>query len=189
MNITLRRASALQNSIQEAIKAIRVETEVELNEFQNVDAAITAALDAMEAASAQRDALTVALYAIRGQVSAANSAAGIDQRLTQAAMIDKQLGYATEIASAKVAQDRDVILGRLDKIRAAPADRRSIYGFDSTVSTSILSQYDIAGARARVQELKKAKQRINDEVLELNIRTEIELSADVEKTLQAAGLV
>jgi tetrahydromethanopterin S-methyltransferase subunit H len=189
MNITLRRASALQNSIQEAIKAIRVETEVELNEFQNVDAAITAALDAMQAAVAQRDALTVALYTIRGQVSAANSVAGIDQRLTQAAMIDKQLGYVTEIASAKVAQDRDVILGRLDKIRAAPADRRSIYGFDSTVSTSILSAYDIAAARARVQELKKAKQRINDEVLELNIRTEIELTADTQNTLQAAGLV
>ncbi len=189
MNITLRRASALQNSIQEAIKAIKVETEVELNEFQNVDAAITAALDAMQAAVAQRDALTVALYTIRGQVSAANSVAGIDQRLTQAAMIDKQLGYATEIASAKVAQDSSVINGRLEKIRATPAERSSIYGYNNSVSTSILSQYDIAGARARVQELKKAKQRINDEVLELNIRTEIELSAEVEKTLQAAGLV
>jgi hypothetical protein len=189
MNITLRRASALQNSIQEAIKAIRVETEVELNEFQNVDAAITAALDAMQAASAQRDALTVALYAIRGQVSAANSAAGIDQRLTQAAMIDRQLGYVTEIAGAKAAQDRDVITGRLEKIRATPAERSSIYGFNNSVSTSILSAYDIAAARARVQELKKAKQRINDEVLELNIRTEIELTVDTQNTLQAAGLV
>jgi hypothetical protein len=189
MNITLRRANALQNSIQEAIKAIRVETEVELNEFQNVDAAITAALDTMQAAVVQRDALTVALYTIRDKVSEANATAGIDRHLTQAAMIDKQLGYATEIASAKVAQDRDVIQGRLEKIRATPAERTSIYGFNNTVSTSILSQYDVAGARARVQELKKAKQRINDEVLELNIRTEIELSADVEKTLQAAGLV
>ena len=189
MNITLRRASALQNSIQEAIKAIRVETEVEINEFQHADAAITAALDAMEAAVAQRDALTVALYTIRGQVSAANSTAGIDQRLTHAAMIDKQLGYATEIASAKVAQDPLVVQGRLEKIRATPAERTSIYGFNNTVSTSILNQADITAARARVQELKKAKQRINDEVLELNIRTEIELSADVEKTLQAAGLV
>jgi hypothetical protein len=189
MNITLRRASALQNSIQDAIKAIRVETDVELNEFQNVDSAITAAQDAMEAAQAQRDALTVALYTIRGQVSAANSAAGIDQLLTRAAMIDRQLGYAAEIASAKVSLDRDVIVGRLDKIRAAPADRRSVYGFDSTVSTSILSQADINAARARVQELKKVKQRINDEVLELNIRTEIELAADTLNTLQVAGLV
>jgi hypothetical protein len=175
MNITLRRASALQNSIQEAIKAIRVETEVEINEFQNVDAAITAAQDAMQAAVDQRDALTVALYTIRGQVSVANSAAGIDQRLTRSSMMDKQLGYATEIASAKLAQDREVIQGRLEKIRATPAERSGIYGYNNTVSTSILCQADITAARARVQELKKAKQRINDEVLELNIQTEIEL--------------
>ena len=189
MNITLRRASALQNSIQEALKNAKVETEVELNEFQNADAAITVALDAMEAAVAQRDALIVALYTIRGQVSAANSAAGIDQRLTQAAMIDKQLGYATEVADAKVALDSSVINGRLEKIRATPAERSSIYGYNNTVSTSILSQADITAARARVQELKKAKQRINDEVLELNIRTEIALDSDIVSTLQAVGLV
>ena len=37
MNITLRKANVLQNSIQDAIKNIKVELNVEINEFQNVE--------------------------------------------------------------------------------------------------------------------------------------------------------
>ena len=37
MNITLRKASALQASINDAIKSIKVDVTVELNEFQNVE--------------------------------------------------------------------------------------------------------------------------------------------------------
>ena len=43
MNITLRKANAVQNSINDTIKGIKVDFTVELNEFQDVEAAITKA--------------------------------------------------------------------------------------------------------------------------------------------------
>jgi hypothetical protein len=40
-----------------------------------------------------------------------------------------------------------------------------------------------------IKNLKKQKQKLNDEVLELNIKTEIPLSEEVVATLQSEGLV
>jgi hypothetical protein len=40
-----------------------------------------------------------------------------------------------------------------------------------------------------IRELKNQKQKLNDEVLELNVRTEIKLSQDVEEILRAEGLI
>ena len=57
------------------------------------------------------------------------------------------------------------------------------------MSTTVVSQEQIDQVKAEIQNLKKQKQKINDEVLELNIRTEIPLSEDVVATLQAEGLI
>jgi len=57
------------------------------------------------------------------------------------------------------------------------------------VSTSVVGRDQIDQAKAEIQNLKKQKQKLNDEVLELNIKTEIPLSDDVVATLQAEGLV
>jgi hypothetical protein len=35
MNISLRKANAIQNSINEAIRGIKIDTSIEINEFQN----------------------------------------------------------------------------------------------------------------------------------------------------------
>jgi hypothetical protein len=53
----------------------------------------------------------------------------------------------------------------------------------------VLSEDQIAQAKAEINTLKRQKQKINDDVLELNIKTEIPLSADVVTTLLFEGLV
>jgi hypothetical protein len=40
-----------------------------------------------------------------------------------------------------------------------------------------------------IRELKNQKQKLNDEILELNVRTEIALTAEVEQVLRAEGLI
>jgi uncharacterized protein YdcH (DUF465 family) len=83
-----------------------------------------------------------------------------------------------------------VINGKLDKIRNRKEESRaSLYGRDDTVSTSVVSKAQIDQAKAEIQNLKKQKQKINDEVLELNIKTELPLSDDVVATLTAEGLI
>jgi hypothetical protein len=57
------------------------------------------------------------------------------------------------------------------------------------VNTSVLTKEALAAYKARVAELKRDKQKLQDAVLEANVRTEIALSEPTVKTLQAEGLV
>jgi len=191
MNITLRKASALQNNIQDAIKSIKVETSVELNEFQDPNLVLTDANNKLFIADSRRQKLLLAVYNIRGLVGTANAASGIDVNLAKAAFIDKRIGQLEEIANLKAHTDISVIQGKLEKIKndKGETSRRSIYGYGDTVSTSVVSQEQIDQAKAEILNLKKQKQKINDEVLELNIKTEIPLSEETLATLQAEKLV
>lgn len=191
MNITLRKANAVQNSINEAIKSIKINLNAEINEFQNVEEAIQRANSDLIANDGRRQKLTMALYNIRALVGTANAASGIDTSLAKAAFIDKRIGQLEQLASAEEMTSLEVIKGKIEKIKNDKGEnsRRSLYGYNDTVSTSVLSKEQIAQAKAEVLNLKKQKQKLNDEVLELNIKTEIPLADDVVATLQAEGLL
>ena len=190
MNITLRKANAVQNSINDTIKSIRVELNLELNEFQNVEEAIAKANNAVIENDGRRQKLTMALYNIRALVGTANAASGIDTALAKAAFIDKRIGQLEELANAKEMTELEVIKGKLEKVRSLKDEARSrVFGYGDTVSTSVLAKEQIKQAKAEILNLKKQKQKLNDEILELNIKTEIPLADDVVATLQAEGLL
>jgi uncharacterized protein YdcH (DUF465 family) len=132
----------------------------------------------------------LALYNIRGLVGTANANSGIDLALAKAAFIDKRISQLNELAESKAVTNIAVLNGKLDKIRNRKEESRaSLYGRDDTVSTGVIGAEQIVQAKAEISNLKKQKQKINDEVLELNIKTEIPLSEDVVATLQAEGLL
>jgi hypothetical protein len=191
MNITLRKANAVQHSITEAIKNIKIDLTVEINEFQTVEDVITKANSILVENDGRRQKLTMALYNIRALVGTANSASGIDTALAKAAFVDKRIGQLEELAKATEITALDVIKGKLDKIRndKSESTRSRIYGYSDSVTTGVLSLEQIAQAKAEILSLKKQKQKINDEVLELNIKTEIPLTEDVVAVLQAEGLI
>jgi hypothetical protein len=190
MEITLRKANAVQNSINEAIRSIKIETSIELNEFQDVTAELQAANDLLLSNDTRRQKLLLSLYNIRGLVGTANANSGIDLALAKAAFIDKRIAQLNEIAEAKAVTSITVLTGKLDKIRNRKEESRAnLYGRDDTVSTGIVGAEQIAQAKTEINNLKKQKQKLNDEVLELNIKTEIPISEDVVATLQAEGLL
>jgi hypothetical protein len=190
MNITLRKANAVQNSINDAIKGIKFDTTLELNEFQDPAAELKKANDALFAADSRRQKLLLSLYNIRGLVGTANASSGIDLALAKAAFLDKRISQLDEIATLKAHTDLQIITGKLEKVKTRPADARSsIYGYDNTLNTTVVSQEQIDQAKGEILNLRKQKQKINDEVLELNIKTEIPLSDDVVAILQAEGLI
>ena len=57
------------------------------------------------------------------------------------------------------------------------------------MSTTVVSQDQIDQAKSEILNLKKQKQKLNDEILELNIKTEIPLSDETVKLLQQEGLI
>ena len=190
MNITLRKANAIQNSIQEAIRGIEIKTQSDINEFQDAVAELETANSILFTNDTRRQRLLLALYNIRGLVGTANAQSGIDMKLATSAFVDKRVSQLEELAQAKPVTDLAVINGRLDKIRNRKDESRaSIYGRDETVTTSVISGDQLKQIRDEIKNLKKQKQKINDEILELNIKTEIPLSEDVVNTLQAEGLL
>jgi len=191
MQISLRKANAVQAGINDAIKGIKIETSLDLNEFQDVVAELQKANDALFTNDSRRQRLLLALYNIRGLVGTANAQSGIDLKLATAAFIEKRIAQLDELAKLTPVTDLAVITGKLDKIKNHENEnsRRSIYGYVDTVSTTVVSQEQIDQVKAEIKNLKKQKQKLNDEVLELNIKTEIPLSDDVVTTLTEEGLI
>jgi uncharacterized protein YdcH (DUF465 family) len=189
MNITLRKANALQISINDAIKHIKINTSIDLNEFQDVNLELQKSNDTLFINDARRQKLLLALYNIRGLVGTANTSSGIDLNLAKAAFIDKRIAQLDDIARLEAMTDIAVIAGKIEKIKNRKEDARSIYGSRDTVDTTVVTQAQIDQAKNEIKNLKKQKQKINDEVLELNIKTEIPLSDEVVDTLTAEGLI
>lgn len=186
MKISLRRASSLQNQIQEAIAQIPIVTKIELNEFNDVEAELSRANVELFTNDARRQRLLLALYTLRGLVGAANAQSGVDVNLAKAAFLERRVVQLGDIISLRPAERIEVIKGRLDKIRNN--DDSTMYGRD-TVSTTVVSDDQIRQTRAEIQNLKRQRQRLMDEVLELNVKTEIPLNEDIVKTLTDEGLI
>lgn len=189
MKITLRKASALQNAIQETLRGIEVKLTVQLNEFEDPQVVLNRANAEAVTNDTRREALLKALYAIRSKVGQANAQAGISDRLTTAAYIDKRVGTLTAFLTENAVQENmTVIQGQLDKFKNTEAKNRYL-GYGDTVNTGVLVPEQVAKFKAEQQELKKQKQKINDEILELNVRTEIELAPGTVDVLTKEGLV
>lgn len=190
MKITLRKANVLQLAIGDAIKNLSVETDVKINEFQVGEFEIDRVATEFEANVARREQLISAMYAVRKAVSTANAGAGVDARLADVARLEKQVQFYNALAGKKVRESAAVIAGQLNKLRESKDDsRRSIYGYASTVDTSVLTAEHIRGFRTAAAEAKKAKQKLQDELLEINVRTEIEIAHDTVQFLTAEGIL
>jgi hypothetical protein len=188
MKITLRKANALQNTIQDHVKTIEVTTSFSLNEFQDPAKELACAREGVVTNDARRNRLTKSLYAIRAKVGRANAEVGVADLLADAAYIDKRLGQLKGLTDGKVAEDEAVVAGKLQKLREGEVKSR-IYGYNDTVDTGVLTADQIEGYKTEIRALKKEKQSINDKILELNVRTEIELDANTVTLLQAEQLI
>jgi hypothetical protein len=187
MNISLRKAAALQNAIQDTIRSIKIEPNIRVNEFVNPERVIIDANTTLVDNDARRVALAIAYYNIRSLVGAANVSSGINMKLATAAFVDKRIVQLQELVDVGV-RDIGVVTRRLDKIRTTDTSSH-MYGREETVTTSVLTEDQVAAFRSELSQLKKQKQSLNDEILELNIKTEIPLGEHTLDTLKTEKLV
>jgi hypothetical protein len=189
--ITLRKANALQKAIQDLMNSVEVKTHINVNEFQDPVEAVNTAARKLLDNDVRRSDLLMALFTIRTLTGTMNNNSGISMRLSHAAYLDKRIGQLQPLIGQDAeVSDLAVMAGKLDKIRNRPADSRvSLYGMHDEVSTGVLNHDQIENIRNVISELKKQKQQVNDEVLELNIRTEFELTPEVEAVLLREKLI
>jgi hypothetical protein len=191
IKINLRRAAALQNVLHETIKGIEVEPNIEVNEWQEPAEILQTANAQLFVNDSRRNDLLMSIYTIRSLVATQNAMSGVSGKLSHMAYIDKRIAQLTDlVGNATKLESLDVIKGRLDKIRNRPADSRaSLYHRDEDVRVCVLTQEQIDNIKSVIKELKKQKTNLNDEVLELNVRTEIELTPEVDAILSREGLI
>ena len=187
MKVSLRKANALQSAINEVIAGLDLSTEVSINEFEKPTAKLAEAQDRFTANLKTRSNLQSAVYEIRRRVAEANADSGINNLLADVASVDKEIALFGKLAKVVPALSNDVIVGKLGKIKGR--SDTEYYGREDVVRTAIFDDAQIETFKANVVAYKKQKVALQDSLLELNVATNIELSADTVAALTAAGIV
>jgi len=188
MNITLRKANALQAGIKETLNQLVISTNVVINEFQDWKHEVDRASKKMKTGLAARHKLVTAMYEIRKKVSTANTKSGIDDLLADIAMLENLSRFEESIARSDTILEPAVIMGKLDKIRTSTDSDMRRYGIDD-LSMSVLQDTDVEHYAKNVAMYKKDRAALKDKLLELNVGTKIELSAETETVLKEHNLI
>ena len=179
--ITLRKANAIQAAINDTLKAIQINTTVQINEFQDPQALISEARLLLFKNHTRQLALLDALYAIRSLVGVANATSGIGTKLAKSAQIDKLITQLTAISSGVVQLSGSELIGKLDKLKTGVTE--SWNRADDCITTGLLVADEITNFKNAMLTYKKQKQLLNDLILESNIKQTIKLPDDVVQTL------
>lgn len=187
MKLTLRKANAVQAAINESIKGLDLNTTVTLNEFQTIAEQIQTVRDQFFTARDTRSDLMKALYEIRASVAQANTSAGINDMLANVAYAEKVISFNTALASKGAQTAMEVLNGQVKKNAEAKDDIYSHSRRD--VTTSIFTDVEVEGFKRIAADYKRTKQRLQDELLERNVQTTIELTEASVAALKAADIV
>lgn len=177
MKITLRKANAIQVAINEVLKSLDFNTNAQINEFQNANDVIDQTSRRFAENVKRRNNLLATLYQIRKSVSVANSQNGIESRLADVARLEKDITFFSQFAKAQPKLEKGVIEGKIAKIKSR-TDADPYRHYESEVVTSVLEAKDIESFKAVLNTAKKQKQKLQDELLELNVRSEIQLAPE-----------
>jgi len=180
MKLSLRKANALQQVIQEGINEAFV-GEVTISKFDNGNALISEATDKLTTTIDKKFNLIEVLFAIRKKVALKNSEVGVDALLTDLAENERKTAFIKQLASTKVfAPQKDVLEKALADLQKeeSPATT-NIYGRPQSrsLSVSLLDKKTVEGYTKSVNLLRKEKTAISDKLLHLNVSSEIELDA------------
>lgn len=186
MKVTLRKANALQAAINESLGQLDLTTEVRVNEFEVPADKIANATARLFENMETRGKLLDALYEIRKSVSTANHVSGVNDLLVEAARVDKDQAFNARLAKVEPMLDTDVILGKQAKMKARTED---YYGREDAIISGVLDATTVKVFKDAQLDLKKKKVEIQDALLELNVRTEIDLSDQTVSTLKTAKIL
>jgi len=80
----------------------------------------------------------------------------------------------------------EVIKGRLERLKNSV---ETSYSYRNSVDTTVITQDMVESANQSIKNLKKEKLELNDEVLALNIKTEITLCDSDVEFLKSEGIL
>jgi len=170
--ISLRKANATQASILAYIAINEVAPTVSINEFDGLHGQLFDAKSKFTKYMREVSTLTNILYEIRTKVSKANSNSGIDDVLTAMARFDKRIAFSKAIVAYGPRVSDEVLEGRIAKQKKEVVDT---WSRTADITTSVLNAEEVSALKVDIAVFTKAKAKLQDSLLTLNVETKIRL--------------
>jgi uncharacterized protein YdcH (DUF465 family) len=192
MKVSLRKANMLQNTLNELVKeSTEISSVVDVMTQDNWETELDNVRNEYFEEVESKLILTKTRYNIRQQIAEKNAECGINTMLCDVANIDTQINLLNSlILNQSVRDNSNVIQKRIDRNEEQLKKENSNYlgrSVDS-MKISVLEKSDINNYKNIVRSLKKERVKLNDKILSLNIKTELELSLEIEYVLSDNNL-
>ena len=191
MKISLRKANTIQELVGEALKQpLESPANLDVLAIDEWKDELIFARKTFLSEMAARAQLVSARYEVRKRISEENAKQGVTSLLATLAETDTMINLMKRNVVDLTASDKyDVVEKKLER-KIILLDKEGLhYNRSDTYDVSIIDAETIKTYKEKVKVLKRKRQRINDELLEKNIRSEIELPSWAVDLLREHGLI
>lgn len=190
MKINLRKADALQKSIQAAINAISLPTTVAITRFEHAVKCVEKSKEDFDKNLMKKLHLLGALYEIRNVLGAANASSGVTAILSKMAYLDKVIELMVQISNngSQFRPNENILHAQSQDLREDTVTPQ--YGARrETFTVGILSESEVGDYKRQIENNRKMRQTLSDELLDINVKTEIHFPSELEETLKNYNLI
>jgi hypothetical protein len=191
MKISLRKANTIQELVGEALQQpLESPTNLDVMAIDEWKDELRFARKTFLSEMATRAQLVSARYEVRKLISEENAKQGVTTLLATLAETDTMINLMKRNVVDLTASDKyDVVEKKLER-KITLLDKEGLhYNRSDTYDVSIIDAETIKTYKEKVKVLKRKRQRITDELLEKNIRSEIELPSWAVDLLREHGLI
>ena len=190
MKINLRKASVVQQTITDEIKRLGTEaTTVKLSLYEaDIEGTLNAQLAKVRENHAHAGRLLNANRFLRAVVAKKNAEVGITDYLAEEAMLTSAEARLKALSEAEIRPNIDSLKAEIEGRKANTGDRVSIYGREYNVDVNVVPQESVTEAKKELEKIRKRRRKIKDEMVSINVRTEIEVPEQVALVLAELGL-
>ena len=191
MKISLRKANTIQELVGEALKqSLESPANLDVLAIDEWKDELRFARKTFLSEMATRAQLVSARYEVRKRISEENAKQGVTTLLATLAETDTMINLMKRNVVDQTVSDKYDVVEKKRERKITLLDKEGMHVYRSdTFDVSIIDAETIKTYKEKVKVLKRKRQRINDELLEKNIRSEIELPSWAVDLLREHGLI
>ncbi len=192
MQINLRKAAVVQQIIQDEIKRLGQEdTKIRVSLFdENVQARLDEQAGKVIATAQRVGRLMEANRYFRATLARKNAEHGIADYLAEDAMLAAMEQRVTALTEVESRPDLEVLKKEIAARQAQKDEKVSIYGAtrEYEVSVNVLPQNLIDSAKSELENVRRRRRKIKDEMVTINVKHEFEVPEQIASVLVELGL-
>ena len=191
MKINLRKSAALQLEIMNVMNNIEVSTKRSYADIDYVETDFHDHVSTWKNNLNRKWQLVDTLENIRKATAKANQDSGVSDLLTEERVITQKIKFLTEVLEHRNTRMYTVqeITDKLKKYQEIKPDSVLAFRQEQSVTSSLISKEEISVYETEIRKLKKLRQKTNDQILELNVSTLIDLSESDVRFLEKEELI